>query len=220
MINIFIGYDPREAICYSVCSNSILRNATVPLTISPLNLKNLPMYQETHSDGSTEFSYSRFLVPYLMDYQGWAIFLDGDMVVNSDIRELVELADPTKSVMCVQHNYQTKASIKFLNSTNRNYKRKNWSSVVLYNCAHPSNRILTPSLIESSTGTFLHQFAWLADDEIGGLPKEWNWLADEYGENDQAKLVHYTLGAPCFEDYKNTPMADRWFKELSYVNIQ
>ena len=177
------------------------------------------MYRETHTDGSTEFSYSRFLVPYLMNYQGWALYIDSDMLLTTDITELWKLLDNDKAIICVKHDYQTKAASKFFGNSNRNFYRKNWSSVVLYNCAHPSNRVLTPTLIESSTGAFLHQFEWLTDDEIGRLPKEWNWLADEYGVNDQAKLIHYTLGAPCFEDYKNTPMADLWFKELSYFNI-
>lgn len=219
MVKIFVGYDPKEAICYSVCSNSITRYATRPVSITPLNLKNLPGYTEVHTDGSTEFSYSRFLVPYLMDYQGWAIYMDCDMIITSDIQELWNMIDPTKAVQCVKHDYKTKQQVKFFNNTNQNYAKKNWSSLMLFNCGHPAVQQLTPKFIENNTGTFLHQFEWLDENLIGELPIEWNWLADEYGINNKAKLVHYTLGAPCFEEYKNIPMADVWFTELSYINI-
>ena len=113
MIKLFVGYDPKESICYSVCSNSIIRHASQPVSITPLNLKNLTEYNETHTDGSTEFSYSRFLVPYLMNYQGWAIYMDCDMILTSDILELWTLGDPSKAVQCVKHDYQTKQAVKF-----------------------------------------------------------------------------------------------------------
>lgn len=218
MVNIFIGYDPKETICHAVCYNSIIRQASAPVSIVPLNLKNLPMYKEMHTDGSTEFSYSRFLVPHLMDYQGWALYMDCDMILTTDIAELIALVDPTKAVQCIKHNYQTKQDIKFFNQSNRNYPRKNWSSLMLFNCAHPYNRVLTPEFIQTNTGSYLHQLSWLGDEAIGELPIEWNWLADEYGVNDSAKIIHYTLGAPCFEEYKNTPMSDRWFAELALVS--
>lgn len=220
MINIFIGYDPKEAVCYSVCSNSITRLASYPVAITPLNLANIPEYNEIHTDGSTEFSYSRFLVPYLMNYQGWAIYMDCDMVLHSDISELWNLRDHSNAIQCVKHDYQTKQSTKFLNQVNYNYPRKNWSSLMLINCQHPLNRILTPKMIESHTGDYLHQFSWLDDSDISELPIEWNWLSDEYGVNDHAKLIHYTLGSPCFDQYKNTPMANLWFEELNQLNIQ
>jgi lipopolysaccharide biosynthesis glycosyltransferase len=217
MINIFIGYDPKEAVCYSVCSNSITRLSSIPITITPLNLANIPNYKETHTDGSTEFSYSRFLVPYLMGYAGWAIYMDCDMILQADILNLWQLRDSSKAIQCVKHDYKTKQSTKFLNQANHNYKRKNWSSMMLINCSHPSNQQLTPHLIESSTGEYLHQFNWVSDEDIGELPIEWNWLSDEYGANNNAKLIHYTLGSPCFEQYKNTPMANLWFEEMSYL---
>lgn len=217
MINVFIGYDPKESICYSVCSHSILKRSTQPVSITSLNLKNLSVYKETHTDGSTEFTYSRFLVPYLMNYQGWAIFLDLDIILISDITELWNLKNNSMAVLCVKHEYQTNTFKKFLGKNNNNYPRKNWSSVMLFNCAHPKNRILTPQFIQHQTGSYLHQFSWLDDNDIGDLPKEWNWLPDEYGTNDKAKLIHYTLGSPCFEEYKNTPMSEYWFQELNQM---
>lgn len=214
MIPIFVGYDPREALNFSVLVNSLTRLASQPVSIVPINLENIDFYTETHTDGSTEFSYSRFLVPYMMNYNGWAIFMDCDMLARADISELWSLCDSKYAIMCVQHDYQTSSPIKFLGNVNRNYDRKNWSSVMLINCAHESNRVLTPTLVEQQTGQYLHQFKWLDDKLIGNLPAEWNWLADEYGANNDAKLLHYTLGSPFFEEYRNVPMADHWLTEL------
>lgn len=215
MIRVFIGFDPREAINYAVLANSISRLSTTPVSITPLNLANLPMYNEIHTDGSTEFSYSRFLVPHLMNYTGWAIYMDCDMLVRSDISKLWALQDSNYAVQCVKHNYSTKQSVKFWGNNNNNYYRKNWSSLMLFNCSKLTN--LTPPLIENSTGKFLHQFEWIDDSDVGELPIEWNWLADEYGVNDSASLIHYTLGSPCFEEYKDTPMSDKWFEELKLI---
>jgi lipopolysaccharide biosynthesis glycosyltransferase len=150
----------------------------------------------------------------MMGYKGWAIFMDCDILARADISEIWSLCDPKYAIMCVQHNYQTSSPIKFLGNVNRNYNRKNWSSVMLINCAHKSNSVLTPRMIEEQTGQYLHQFKWLDDKLIGSLPLEWNWLADEYVENENAKLIHYTLGSPCFEEYRDTPMSKYWLEEL------
>lgn len=218
MLHMFIGFDPREAVAYHVCSNSALRHASKPLAITPLSLNNLSAYNETHEDGSNQFIYSRFLIPELMDYQGWALFIDGDMILREDVNELFALRDESKAVMCVKHNYQTRAATKYLGARNDNYPRKNWSSVVLWNCGHPSNRALTSKFIQNATGAQLHRFTWLKDEEIGALPIEWNWLPDEFGANPQAKLLHWTLGTPCFEEYADTPMAEEWHREKRIAN--
>lgn len=213
MIRIFIGYDPREAIAYHVCANSIIRHSTLPVSFTPLALKNLGEYTETHSDGSNQFIYSRFLTPSLSDFTGWAIFIDGDMLVRGDIKELWDLRDTTKAVQVVKHNYTTKMTEKYLGAKNENYPRKNWSSVILWNCSHPKNRQLTSEFIENATGAQLHRFTWLDDSDIGELPEEWNWLPDEYGPNPEAKLLHYTLGTPSFHEFATTPMGDEWHRE-------
>ncbi len=218
MINVFIGYDAREAIAYHACSNSLIRHSTDTLAITPLALKNLSTYKESHTDGSNQFIYSRFLVPHLMNYQGWALFIDGDMIIRTDINELWALRDESKAVMCVHHNYKTKVSQKYLGSKNQDYPRKNWSSVVLWNCGHPANKVVTPSFIQESTGAQLHRFTWLDDGLIGKLPIEWNWLPDEFGENSAAKLLHYTLGTPCFHEFADTPMAADWHRERMLTN--
>ena len=212
-IPIFIGYDPREAVAYHVCANSIIRHASQPVAIIPLALNLFQDYTETHTDGSNQFIYSRFLVPHLMGFKGWAIFIDGDMIVRGDIVELWNLRKSDKDVMVVKHDYKTRMTEKYLGAKNEDYPRKNWSSVILWNCSnHPIQR-LTPAFIEKSTGAELHRFSWIDDDRIGELPPEWNWLPDEYGSNPDAKLLHYTLGTPCFHEFATTNMADEWHRE-------
>jgi hypothetical protein len=213
MIRVFIGYDSREAVVYHVCAQSIIRHTSQPVSLTPLALNTLSGYSEKHSDGSNQFIYSRFLTPFLCDYSGWALFIDGDMLVRTDLAELWNLRDDTKAVMCVHHDYKTKTQSKYLGSKNADYPRKNWSSVVLWNCGHPANRDVTPTFIESATGAQLHRFTWLSDDLIGEIPKVWNWLPDEFGANPDAKLLHWTLGAPSFHEYADVPMAEEWHRE-------
>jgi lipopolysaccharide biosynthesis glycosyltransferase len=213
VIPIFIGYDPREAVAYHTCVNSIIRHSSKPISVTPLALNNLEDYEEKHTDGSNHFIYSRFLVPHLMNYKGWAIYLDGDMVLRDDISKLWDLRKLDQDVMVVKHNYKTKQKKKYLGNKNEDYPRKNWSSVVLWNCGSWPNKQLTPEFVQSSSGAELHRFSWLQDERIGELPIEWNWLPDEYGENTNAKLLHYTLGTPCFDEYKNSPQADVWHAE-------
>ncbi len=212
-IPIFIGYDPREAIAYHTCVNSIVRHASKPVCITPLALNLFEDYTETHTDGSNQFIYSRFLVPHLMDYTGHAIFIDGDMIVRSDIVGLWNLRELDKDVQVVKHDYKTCMPVKYLGSKNEDYPRKNWSSVILWNCSSFPNRKLTPEFIQHATGSELHRFSWIDDDRIGELPPEWNWLPDEYGPNPDARLLHYTLGTPCFHEFATTPQGDEWHRE-------
>jgi lipopolysaccharide biosynthesis glycosyltransferase len=148
-----------------------------------------------------------------MSWQGWAIFIDGDMIVRDDITKLWELRELDKDVMVVKHDYKTKMATKYLGSKNEDYPRKNWSSVILWNCSSFPNRKLTPDFVQHATGSQLHRFSWIDDKRIGELPKEWNWLPDEYGVNPDAKLLHYTLGTPCFHEFADTPQGDEWHKE-------
>jgi lipopolysaccharide biosynthesis glycosyltransferase len=212
-IPIFVGYDPREAIAYHTCVNSIIRNSSQPVAIVPVALNLFQDYAETHTDGSNHFIYTRFLVPYLCDFSGHAIFIDGDMIVRSDIAELWNMRDPERSVQVVKHDYKTRMPIKYLGAKNEDYPRKNWSSVILWNCASFSNRKLTPEFVQRSTGAELHRFTWLDDERVGELPREWNWLPDEYGPNADAKLLHYTLGTPCFQEFADTPQGSEWHRE-------
>lgn len=216
-IPIFIGYDPREAIAYHVCVNSIIRHSSVPVAITPLALNNFKDYTETHTDGSNQFIYSRFLVPYLTGYHGHAIFMDGDMIVRGDIAELWKLRNNVCDVQVAKHDYKTKMKEKYLGAKNDDYPRKNWSSVMIFNCSNYPSRKLTPDYIQKSTGAHLHRFEWTSDNRIGDLPKEWNWLPDEYGPNPNAKLLHYTLGTPSFHEFATTPMSDEWHRERIYT---
>jgi lipopolysaccharide biosynthesis glycosyltransferase len=211
-INIVVGFDQREAIAYHTFTQSIIEKSSVPIFFTPLAVNTLKGYRETHTDRSNDFIYSRFLTPYLNNFHGWAIFADGDMICQSDIKELWDLRDESKALQVVKHDYVTKVSRKYLGNINENYPRKNWSSLILWNCGHPKHKILTPDFIAHQTGQFLHRFSWLDNNDIGDLPKEWNWLAIEYPQNNSAKIVHYTLGTPCFKDYRNTDMAEIWFK--------
>lgn len=203
---------------FHTCVNSIIRHSSQPVAIMPLALNLLPGYCETHGDGSNQFIYSRFLVPWLQGFQGWAIYLDGDMVVQADIAELWALRDAYKDVMVVKHDYQTRMAEKYLGSPNQNYPRKNWSSVILWNCANFPTKRLTPEFVSQATGQYLHRFQWLEDHRIGALPPEWNWLPDEYGANHEAKLLHWTLGAPCFKEFVDTAQANQWHREHSLAN--
>ena len=205
-----VGFDQREAIAYHVFCQSMIDQSSMPVQFLPLAENMLSGYKEVHTDGSNKFIYSRFLTPYLMNFSGWAIFADGDMVCRSDITELWALKDSTKAVQVVKHDYKTKANKKYLGNKNEDYPRKNWSSLILWNCAHPANKVLTPEFIQSQPGSYLHRFSWLQDDIIGALSAEWNWLAIEYPTNPSAKLIHYTLGTPCFSDYADKSMSEEW----------
>lgn len=208
---IFIGFDQREACAYHTFVQSLINHSSIPLDITPLCLKSLAGYKELHRDGGNDFVYSRFLSPFLNNFDGWAIYADGDMVCQADILELLKLKDDSKAVMVAKHNYQTKQTKKYFNNKNENYPKKNWSSVILWNCSHPKHKILTPEFIQNQSGKFLHRFSWLDEDEIGEIPLEWNWLALEYPENKEAKIIHYTLGTPCLKEYKDTNMSDIWY---------
>ena len=217
-VKIYIGFDQRESVAYHTFVQSLIDHASIPLDITPLAMRTLKGYEEKHEDKSNDFVYSRFLTPFLNDFRGWAIFADGDMICQKDIKELLDLKDSSKALQVVKHDYKTKANQKYLGNINQDYPRKNWSSVILWNCEHPKHKILTPDFIANQTGKYLHRFSWLEDQEIGELPQEWNWLATEYPNNEQANIIHYTLGTPCFKDYRKTEMADIWLKKHDRLN--
>lgn len=224
MIQIFAGFDEREEVGYHAFCSSVIHRSSEPVSITPLNLKNFNrFYSNVQTDGSNAFTYSRFLIPMLMGYKGWAIFADGaDMICAADIAELWAMRDESKSVQVVQHNYKTKHPRKYvgtkMESANDDYPRKNWSSLMLINCAAPAWGLITPLSISSKAGSYLHRFEFIEAQHVGELPIEWNWLADEYGENKDAKLLHWTAGIPGFKAYENAPMADVWRVESKRAN--
>ena len=215
MIPIYIGYDPKEALAYHVCTNSIIRHATSPVSFIPLSLNTLCNYTETHNDGSNQFIYTRFLVPSLQNYKGWAIYIDSDIILKADIAELWNLRDNSKAVMCVHHDYKTTSSFKYFGNKNEDYPRKNWSSVILWNCDHKLNQNLSPRIVQQHPGSYLHRFSWIPDTFIREIPNTWNWLPDEFGTSENAKLIHYTLGVP--DIYTNVAMASDWQQEKNHA---
>ena len=216
MIKVFIGYDIREKAAFSVLAHSILKYATLPVSIVPLKLENLKTVftRERVENQSTDFAFSRFIVPHLCDYKGWALFCDCDQLFRTDIAELWNLRDPKYAVQVCKHDYTPKTTKKFLGAIQEPYLKKNWSSVMLFNCEKCT--ALTPDYVNSATGLQLHQFKWLDNDElIGDIPLEWNWLVGEYEYNEKAKNVHYTLGGPYFKKYRACDYAKDWYTEYS-----
>ena len=211
MINVFIGFDEGEKVSYHILSESIRRQSSVPVSITPLCLSNIPEFKrELQPNQSTEFAFSRFLVPYLSDYKGWSLFLDSDMMFRDDIKNLWDMIDKDKSIMCCKHDYVPKQNVKFRGAKNEPFPKKNWSSFMLMN--NERCKMLTKEFVETATGLELQQFKWTHEENIGELPLEWNWLVSEYDYNKNAKNVHWTLGGPYFKDYAKSDYADEWFR--------
>jgi lipopolysaccharide biosynthesis glycosyltransferase len=220
-LKIFIGFDSKETVAFHTLAQSILSRATQPIALVPVNLLNLTQYYLRPFDArqSNSFSFSRFLVPYLCDFQGYALFMDCDMLVRCDIAELFEKIDASKAVSLVKHDYKSRVDEKYLGTKQYNYPRKNWSSLVLWNCEHEKNKVVTPEFIANQDAATLHRFLWLDEDDIGGLSVAWNWLVGEYeNPTDDVKIVHWTLGGPYFNEYRNVDFADEWNKLKEAIN--
>ena len=216
MLDVYIGYDPNESVAFYTLAHSILRRASVPVSIAPLMRSQLKdIYtRERGPTESTEFSLTRFLVPYLSGYAGWSVFMDCDMLCMADIAELATQIDrqPDKAVLVCKHDYVPRTERKFLDQVQTKYPRKNWSSLMVFNNARC--RALTPAYVNGAPGLDLHRFAWTEDGSIGEIPLEWNWLVGEYERSATAKIVHYTLGGPYFDDYRDCEYSAEWFAEL------
>jgi lipopolysaccharide biosynthesis glycosyltransferase len=236
---IYIGFDSREKEAYDVARHSILSRTTSDVRIIPIDLDGPTTFIiakrpiERKEDGklwcpisqapmATEFAISRFCVPFLQ-HKGWALFCDCDILCLTDITEILKLADPKYAVMVVKHNHQPTETVKMDGQVQTTYSRKNWSSVILWNCEHPSNQNLTEEAINTWPGRDLHAFKWLKDEEIGELPLEWNFLvgvseetyATVPGREKWPHIAHYTLGGPWFEGWKSKLYGwdDIWLKE-------
>ena len=214
MIRVFIGFDSREAVAFSVLSYSIQRRSSVPVAIAPIALSQLRsvLVRERHPLQSTDFSFSRFLTPLLSGYEGWSLFVDCDMLMLDDIARLWELRDDRYAVQVVKHDHRPRESIKFLGQPQTAYEKKNWSSVMLFN--NRRCRALTADYVSRATGLELHQFKWLGYDElIGALPARWNHLVGYDAPSDQVSFAHFTLGGPYFPAYRQCEYADQWRAE-------
>jgi len=217
VLKAFIGFDPPETVAFYVLAHSILRRSSIPVSITPLMRSQLQgLYTRARGPTeSTEFSLTRFLVPALSGYSGWSLFMDCDMLCRADIAELARETQrhPDKAVLVCQHHYVPKTQRKFLGHVQTRYERKNWSSVMLFNNA--ACGALTPEYVNAASGLDLHRFKWTTDERIGALPLTWNWLVGEYPYDPEAKIAHFTLGGPYFDDYRHCDYAEEWFAELS-----
>jgi hypothetical protein len=234
MLRIFIGWDRRETSAAQVCARSLVRHASMPLDIRPLILPHLQaigLYtRPTRRKGlielfdeisqhrmATDHAISRFLVPHLCGYSGWALSCDGDILWRGDVAELFGLGDPRYAAMVVKHDHKPAELYKMDGQPQAHYARKNWSSVVLWNCAHPANRALTVEKVNTAQGLWLHRFDWLKDEEIGELPPEWNWLEGYSAVSIEPKAVHHTRGTPDMGGYMNVAFADEWRATLRAI---
>lgn len=232
-LSLFVGYDPREHDAYEVCVHSVKRNASIPLEVFPIKLPEMRakgLYTRTIekrgnqmwdviSDApmSTEFAITRFLTP-LLAKTDWAVFCDCDFLWLGDIAKLLALAEDKYALMCVKHNHRPPEDKKMDDQAQVQYARKNWSSMMMFNCNHPSNKKLTVELINTVPGRDLHRFCWLKDEEIGGVPETWNWLEGHNAVSSiPPNVIHYTRGGPWFDHMKNCDYAKEWLDEMAAV---
>lgn len=223
MIRVFIGYDVKEPVAFSVLAHSILRRASRPVSITGVALCNLEgvMTRDRVANQSTDFSFSRFLVPWLCNFEGWSIFMDCDQLCLGDIARLWDLQDERYSVMCVKHDHKPTETRKFLGHVQTQYPMKNWSSVMLLN--NKACWRLTPDYVNTATGLDLHRFRWLngaewdkrIEDQIGALPPQWNHLVGYDEPRGDELNLHFTEGGPWFAAYQNCAFADLWRRELA-----
>jgi hypothetical protein len=216
---IFIGWDSREAVAYDVARFSLMRRASISVDVKPIELADLQakgLYtRDVDPLATTEFTYSRFFTPLLAGYRGWALFCDCDFLWLGDIAGLLKYMQTPKAVYCVQHDYQPAEKTKMDGAIQTQYPRKNWSSLMLFNCDHPAVQSLTPEVINYQTGAYLHRMQWVEDDDVGALPTEWNWLEGWNRKPDQGtpKAVHFTRGGPWFDNWKGVDYAELWLAE-------
>lgn len=209
-LRIFIGWDPREAECADVLAYSLRKHATIPLDIRYLKLAELNLNRPLDPLQSTEFTYSRFLTPYLCRYEGKAIFMDCDMLCLGDIKELDDLDLSGYALRVVKHDHRPTEKLKMDDKIQTVYPRKNWSSLMIMNC--PELKLWTKAVVENMSGAYLHRFKDIPDEKIGDIPKTWNtldWM------DETTKLIHYTKGGPWFEQWRDHPYGAIW---LQYLN--
>ena len=216
---VFVGYDTREDIAYQVCEYSIKRfNPVVqvePLIQQELRQKKI-YWREVDKLASTEFTFTRFLVPHLMNFKGWALFIDCDVIFLEDVTNLFALADEKYAVMCVKHDFKPKPGLKMDGQAQLQYPRKNWSSMMIFNCSHTACKQLTTATVNTATGAYLHRFEWCDDSDIGVLDCSYNWLVGHYAEGTDGtpQILHYTEGGPWFENMRNCEYDHIWKREV------
>jgi hypothetical protein len=234
-LRVFLGWDVAQMVAWNVAAFSLRCRASVGVDVQRLAIQTLRAqglytrpttvqtigYWDTISAApmSTGHAIARFLVPHLCGYDGWALFADGDVLVRADVAALFALADPTKALQVVQHVHDPREAVKMTGHAQTTYARKNWSSVMLLNCAHPANRALTVALVNTVPGRDLHRFCWLTEDLIGPLPARWNVLIGEETDPDPA-IAHFTRGVPDMPGYDQQPYADEWYATAKGVGYR
>ena len=228
-MKVYIGHDPREQDAYNVAAASLMKRARGPVEITPLRSDALRRHGllrrpvdargglydiNSQAPQSTEFAVSRFLVPMLAQ-SGWALFMDCDVVVLADVLDVLKEADHSKAVQVVKHAHEPVERVKMDGAQQTSYARKNWSSVILWNCDHPAHRRLSLDAVNHWPGRDLHAFAWLADDEIGELSPGWNWLVGVQPRPTPVQIAHYTLGGPWFPRWEPREHDELWLQEAA-----
>lgn len=232
-LRVFVGYDSREHVAFEVCRSSMLSRASVPVTIEPLDtrkLRHAGLYWREWRlvDGqqidrlddrpfSTEFAFPRFLVPALMQWRGVALFCDCDFLWRADVAELFAMHDPAKAVQVVMHDHRPPEGVKMDGQAQGHYHRKNWSSLVLWNCGHRDNLLLTPERVNTEMGQWLHAFDWLPLAAIGALPINWNWIENAAPADVVPSAVHFTAGGPWHPGRDGCAYADEWREEARRI---
>lgn len=233
--SVWIGWDKREAAAFAVARSSLRKYLTQPIPIYGLVLDDLiarglyqrpieyrasaadkPVMWDVVSDApmSTQHANARFFVPMLAK-KGWALFCDGDVMFRGNVARLFEQLDKAKAVYCVKHKHEQTAGIKMDGQPQTAYGRKNWSSVIAFNCQHPANKALTLDVLNKTPGRDLHRLFWLEDNEIGELDPAWNFLVGHTDPSLSPTIVHFTSGTPDFAGYEDQPFADDWRRMLN-----
>jgi lipopolysaccharide biosynthesis glycosyltransferase len=222
-INIYIGYDSSnlgQEMAYRVCRRSILKHSNSPINIYPIrlsSLQDLGIFNRDKDDKqSTEFTYTRFLVPYLNNYTGYSVFCDSDFLWQCDIKELLQYIDTSDAVSCVKHSYVDCPSTTKMNGVKQEwYPKKNWSSLMLFNCEHPDCKNLSPQAVNTEQPRYLHRMEWTKENGVGEIPLDYNYLVDYYNFSKQPKALHFTDGGPWHQDYTKTSYAQNWLNYLT-----
>lgn len=226
-MKIFVGWDSREDIAFKVCESTLLKHTSIPLEIKPIKqheMRERNLFWREHDPlSSTEFTFTRFLVPYLAGYEGWAVFMDCDFLWRGDVATVLDYCDNQKSVLVVKHNYNPPEKSKMDGAVQTQYPRKNWSSFMLINCGHPDvKKNLTLDTVNTATGLYLHRLQWTENKHIGELPTAYNYLEGWHTKDDcpNPLAVHFTRGGPWFRDYMNVEYGDEWIKEARRISYE
>lgn len=217
-MKVFIGWDSREDIAYQVCKASLLKHSSVELTIIPIRLPDVReqglYWRDRDPLSSTEFTFTRFLVPCLSSYRGVAVFMDCDFFWRGDIAGVLDYVDAQNAVTVVKHDYQPDETVKMDGAIQTQYPRKNWSSLMVFNCDNKYCKTLTPADVNTESGMYLHRFKWVPDEYIGELPIAYNYLEGWHTKRDcpNPVAVHFTRGGPWFDEYKTAEYADEWLE--------